>query len=57
MNRHAAFAGAQQLENEGDNDAALAAYTELVRAAEVVTRFVISFQDRNIVLRSFWDIW
>ena len=51
MNCYAAFAEAQQLENEGDNDAALAAYTELVECCR--GRFVIfyktgtSFSDRS----------
>ena len=47
MNCYAAFAEAQQLENEGDNDAALAAYTELVRAARTAHSSTLTYDETS----------
>jgi tetratricopeptide (TPR) repeat protein len=47
MNCYAAFAQAQQLENEGDNDAALAAYTELVRAARAAHSSTLTYDEKS----------
>ena len=47
MNCYAAFAEAQQLENEGDNDAALAAYTELVRAARAAHSSTLTYDETS----------
>ena len=47
MNCYAAFAQAQQLENEGDNDAALAAYTELVRAARAAHSSTLTYDETS----------
>ena len=47
MNCYAAFAQAQQLENEGDNDAALVAYTELVRAARAAHSSPLTYDETS----------
>ena len=47
MNCYAAFAQAQELENEGDNDAALAAYTELVRAARAAHSSALTYDEKS----------
>ena len=47
MNCYAAFAQAQQLENEGDADAALAAYTELVRAARAAHSSTLTYDETS----------
>ena len=47
MNCYAAFAQAQELENEGDNDAALAAYTELVRAARAAHCSALTYDEKS----------
>ena len=47
MNCYRAFAQAQQLENGGDNDAALAAYTELVRAARAAHSSALTYDEKS----------
>ena len=47
MNCYRAFAQAQQLENGGDNDAALAAYTELVRAARAAHGSALTYDEKS----------
>ena len=47
MNCYAAFDQAHKLENEGDNDAALAAYTELVRAARAAHSSALTYDEKS----------